>query len=66
MLRKFTVYRPKQIAKFVKTLFKGQFFIAGLGLFMFDNGKVLLPGMEDRRKLDAFKEINGEIAALAL
>ncbi|GAL23311.1 DUF1107 domain-containing protein [Vibrio maritimus] len=66
MLRKFTVYRPRQIAKFVKTLFKGQFFIAGIGLFRFDNGKVLLPEVADRQKLVAFKEINVEIAALAL
>ncbi|MBY6196915.1 DUF1107 family protein [Vibrio hangzhouensis] len=66
MLRKFTVYRPRQIAKFVKTLFKGQFIIAGIGLFRFDNGKVLLPEVEDKQKLDAYKEINGEIAALAV
>ncbi|MFC5076423.1 hypothetical protein VTH8203_00436 [Vibrio thalassae] len=66
MLRKFMVYRPRQIAKFVKTLFKGQFFIAGIGVFRFDNGKVLLPEVGDKQKLDAFKEINIEIAALAL
>ncbi|CAH0524532.1 DUF1107 domain-containing protein [Vibrio hippocampi] len=64
MLRNFSVYRPRQIAKFVKVLFKGQFFISGIGLFCFDNGKVLLPDVEDQRKLDAYKEINLAIALL--
>ncbi len=33
MLREFAVYRPLQVARFVKTLFKGQFFIVGGWLF---------------------------------
>lgn len=64
MLREFTRYRPHQVARFVKTLFKGQFIIAGIGEFSFDNGKVLLPELSDRQKLSTFKEINQAISAL--
>ncbi|MBR9873911.1 DUF1107 domain-containing protein [Vibrio sp. J1-1] len=66
MLREFTVYRPLQVARFVKTLFKGQFFIAGVGNFDFDNGKVLLPDVTDQKRLTVFKEVNQEIASLKL
>ncbi|MCZ4295673.1 DUF1107 family protein [Vibrio sinaloensis] len=64
MLREFTTYRPHQVARFVKTLFKGQFVISGVGKFKFDNGKVLLPDVKDSRKLMTYKEINQAIAAL--
>ncbi|RTZ14284.1 DUF1107 domain-containing protein [Vibrio aquaticus] len=64
MLREFTSYRPRQVARFVKTLFKGQFVISGIGEFTFDNGKVLLPDLKDRQKLSTFKEINQAISAL--
>ncbi|WP_428774983.1 DUF1107 family protein [Vibrio sp.] len=66
MLREFTTYRPLQVARFVKTLFKGQFVIAGLGKFKFDNGKVLVPDINDRKMLLAYKEINQAIAGLSL
>lgn len=58
MLREFAVYRPLQVARFVKTLFKGQFFIVGVGSFCFDNGKVLLPDVKDQKRLAVFKEVN--------
>ncbi|EGA64701.1 DUF1107 domain-containing protein [Vibrio brasiliensis] len=64
MLREFTTYRPHQVARFVKTLFKGQFVITGVGKFKFDNGKVLLPDVKDSQKLMTYKEINQAIAAL--
>lgn len=64
MLREFTSYRPRQVARFVKTLFKGQFVISGIGEFNFDNGKVLLPDVKDHQKLSTFKEINQAISAL--
>lgn len=64
MLREFTTYRPHQVARFVKTLFKGQFIITGVGKFKFDNGKVLLPDVKDSQKLMTYKEINQAIAAL--
>ncbi|EEX93403.1 hypothetical protein VIOR3934_12887 [Vibrio orientalis CIP 102891 = ATCC 33934] len=66
MLREFTIYRPHQVARFVKTLFKGQFVISGVGEFNFDNGKVLLPDVKDPQKLLTFKEINQAIAALPI
>lgn len=64
MLREFTTYRPHQVARFVKTLFRGQFVITGVGKFKFDNGKVLLPDVKDSQKLMTYKEINQAIAAL--
>lgn len=64
MLREFNKYRPHQVARFVKTLFKGQFVIAGVGVFTFDQGKVLVPDISDSQKLNTFKEINQAIAAL--
>ncbi len=67
MLREFAVYRPLQVARFVKTLFKGQFFIAGgVGCFQFDNGKVLLPDVNDQKRLTIFKEVNQVIASLSV
>jgi hypothetical protein len=66
MLREFTIYRPHQVARFVKTLFKGQFVISGVGEFNFDNGKVLLPDVKDPQKLLTFKEVNQAIAALPI
>ncbi|WP_100753393.1 DUF1107 domain-containing protein [Vibrio salilacus] len=65
MLRKFPNYHPQQIARFVKALFKGQFAIAGVGEFDFDNGKVLLPDVRDQQKLMTFKEINQAIESLS-
>lgn len=64
MLREFAVYRPLQVARFVKTLFKGQFLITGVGSFYFDNGKVLLPDVKDQKRLTVFKEVNQAIASL--
>ncbi|MGR5236792.1 DUF1107 family protein [Vibrio alfacsensis] len=64
MLREFVVYRPRQVARFVKTLFKGQFSIAGVGQFSFDNGKVLLPDIKNPQQLSVFKEVNKAISSL--
>lgn len=64
MLREFTCYRPHQVARFVKTWFKGTFIIAGIGEFSFDHGKVLLPDVRDQQKLTMYKEINRAILAL--
>lgn len=64
MLREFTHYRPQQIARFVKTIFKGQFIVHGVGEFEFDNGKVLMPDIADSQKMMTFKEINKAIALL--
>ncbi|MDF2153202.1 DUF1107 domain-containing protein [Vibrio sp. CAU 1672] len=66
MLREFAVYRPHQVARFVKTWFKGTFAIDGIGEFRFDNGKVLLPDINDAKQLSVFKEVNQLIATLAV
>lgn len=66
MLRTFVTYRPLQVARFVKTLFKGKFCIEGIGLFYFDHGKVLLPDIADRKKLTIMKEINITIDTLTI
>ncbi|MGU3844321.1 DUF1107 family protein [Vibrio diabolicus] len=54
------------MARFDKTLFKGQFCIAGVGCFQFDNGKVLLPDVNDQKRLTIFKEVNQVIASLSV
>lgn len=64
--REFITYRPKQIAKFVKRLFKGTFSIAGVGVFYFDQGRVLLPDLKDKRMLSVMREVNTSIDALSL
>ncbi|GEM74320.1 DUF1107 domain-containing protein [Vibrio sagamiensis] len=64
MFREFSVYRPNQVARFVKTLFKGRFLIAGIGEFEFDNGKVLLPDVKNPQLLSVFREVNRAILLL--
>lgn len=61
MLREFKSYRPLHIARFVKALFKGQFSIAGVGVFYFDEGKVLLPDLSNKAMLKIMDEVNGII-----
>ena len=66
MLREFAVYRPRQVARFVKTLFKGQFSIVGVGEFRFDTGKVLLPDVKNPQHLSIFREVNQAILSLPI
>ncbi len=65
MLREFAIYRPLQVARFVKTLFKGEFSIAGIGVFHFDQGKVLLPDLANKKMLSIMKEVNMAIDTLS-
>ncbi|USD64983.1 DUF1107 family protein [Vibrio sp. SCSIO 43136] len=65
MDRVFQNYHPNQIAKFVKVLFKGSFFIANIGLFYFEKGKVLLPDIRNKKKLAVMKEVNQVIDLLS-
>ncbi|MGO2509706.1 MAG: DUF1107 family protein [Vibrio hibernica] len=62
----FRRYRPTKIARFVKMLFSGEFIIQGVGYFRFDQGKVLLPAIADKKQLKAMKEINLAIKTLSL
>ncbi|MDB1122289.1 DUF1107 family protein [Vibrio algarum] len=66
MLRVFSTYRPLQVARFVKTLFKGEFTIEGVGIFYFDSGRVLLPDLDDKKKLSIMKEVNFTIDNLTV
>lgn len=61
----FNRYRPLQIARFVKVLFKGRFGIKGIGEFRFDCGKVLPPDAFNKQQLQVMKEINLMISQLS-
>ncbi|HBV76607.1 DUF1107 family protein [Vibrio casei] len=62
----FNRYRPLQIARFVKVIFKGHFGIKGIGEFYFDGGKVLLPDVSNKKQLKVMKEVNSAIAQLSV
>jgi hypothetical protein len=47
-------------------LFKGRFSIAGVGVFYFDKGRVLLPDLGNRKMLSIMKEINVTIDSISL
>ena len=66
MLRNFKAYRPLQVARFVKTLFKGQVHIEGIGSFEFDGGKLLMPNKENRKMLSVMSEVNQHIRQLSV
>jgi hypothetical protein len=65
MFRNFKAYRPLQIARFVKTLFKGQLHIEGIGSFEFDGGRLLMPHNENKRMLSVMSEVNLHIRQLS-
>ncbi|EGU61418.1 hypothetical protein VINI7043_14475 [Vibrio nigripulchritudo ATCC 27043] len=65
MERVFKHYHPRQIAKFVKILFKGSFSISGIGMFYFEQGKVLLPDIKNKEMLEVMKEVNATIDSLS-
>ena len=60
----FQRYNPLQIAKYVKTLFKGRLYIRGVGTFDFDKGRVLLPHVKDKQQLNVMSEINRQVLLL--
>ena len=62
----FNRYRPLQIARFVKVVFKGHFGIKGVGEFYFDKGKVLLPDVSNKKQLKIMKEVNLAIHQLSM
>lgn len=53
-----------QIARYVKTLFRGRLYIHGMGAFEFDYGKILPPKIRDKRHLSAMSEINQQVSLL--
>lgn len=60
----FQRYNPLQIAKYVKTLFKGRLYIKDVGAFEFDKGKVLIPRVKDVQHLSVMSEINRQVLRL--
>ncbi|WP_299019289.1 DUF1107 domain-containing protein [uncultured Photobacterium sp.] len=65
MLRIFKQYRPNQVARYVKSYFRGRLFIVGVGGFEFDCGRLLPPKRQDKKVLGVFSEVNKEIQLLA-
>jgi len=65
MLRVFKHYRPNQVARYVKSYFRGRLFIIGVGGFEFDCGRLLPPKSKDLRALGVLSEVNKEIQLLA-
>ncbi|SMY37953.1 DUF1107 domain-containing protein [Photobacterium andalusiense] len=65
MLRIFQVYRPVQIAKYVKNFFKGRLFIIGIGGFEFEYGRLVPPKSADIKLLNVLSEVNKEIQILS-
>ncbi|MGF1681975.1 DUF1107 domain-containing protein [Photobacterium makurazakiensis] len=65
MLRIFKQYRPNQIARYVKSYFRGRLFIMGVGAYEFDCGRLLPPKRQDKKALNVLGEVNREIQHLA-
>lgn len=65
MLRVFKQYRPNQVARYVKSYFRGRLFITGVGGFEFDRGRLLPPRKQSRIALTVLSEVNREIQLLA-
>ncbi|MCQ1060921.1 DUF1107 domain-containing protein [Photobacterium sp. DNB23_23_1] len=65
MLRVFKKYRPNQVARYVKSYFRGRLFIIGVGAFEFDCGRLLPPKKHDTKALNVLSEVNREIQLLS-
>ncbi|MBP2169529.1 hypothetical protein J2125_002721 [Erwinia toletana] len=60
----FQRYNPLQVAKYVKTLFRGRLYIKDVGAFEFDKGKILLPRIRDRQHFSVMSEVNRQVLRL--
>lgn len=60
----FQRYNPFLVAKYVKTLFRGQIYIKGIGIFEFDKGRIVLPIIKDKQHLAVMSEVNRQITHL--
>ena len=61
MLRVFKKFTPVLIARHVRTFYRGQFSVQGVGTYEFDRGGVRPPRDADKRSLAIVSEINREI-----
>ncbi|KXI21503.1 DUF1107 domain-containing protein [Photobacterium sanguinicancri] len=66
MLKIFKQYRPNQIARYVKSYFRGRLFIMGIGAFEFDCGRLLPAKSHNLKALNTLTEVNKEIQLLAV
>ncbi len=60
----FNRYNPEKIALYVKTLFRGRFYIKGMGALEFDYGKILLPKIKDKLHFNVMSEVNQQVVLL--
>jgi len=60
----FQRYIPFQVAKYVKTLFRGRLYIKDVGAFEFDKGKILIPKIRDKQHLSVMSEVNRQVLRL--
>ncbi len=65
-MRIFQRYNPARVAMYVKTLFRGRLYIKEMGAFEFDNGRILLPKIRDRRHFNVMSEVNRHVLRLRL
>lgn len=61
-MRIFKTYAPMQIAKYVRTFFRGEFTIQGLGVFRFEGGRIV----GDQRQDATLRQITREVNALIM
>jgi len=62
----FQRYNPMKVAKYVKTLFRGRLYIKDVGAFEFDQGKILLPKVRDKRHFSVMSEVNRQVTHLQM
>ena len=60
----FQRYNPFQVAKYVKTLFRGRWYIKDVGAFEFDKGQILIPKIRDKQHLSVMSEVNRQVLRL--
>ncbi|HAT1571327.1 TPA: DUF1107 domain-containing protein [Kluyvera cryocrescens] len=60
----FQRYNPFQVAKYVKTQFRGRLYIKDVGAFEFDKGKILIPKIRDKQHLSVMSEVNRQVLRL--
>lgn len=63
-MRIFQRYNPVKVAMYVKTLFRGRLYIKDMGAFEFDQGKILIPKVKDKRHFVVMSEVNRQVMRL--
>ena len=64
MMKIFQRYNPRQVARYVKILFKGHLYIKGVGAFEFDRGQIMLPRVRDKQHFNVMSEVNRQVLSL--